>query len=178
MIIDGDKYRYGQAEIWVNTPGEESERTVKKKQLITKAWIYIENDSIDGRLTKCKLLGKNLKNAPSSDVQAYLYDEASKNPLKVIDLYTNGDTALKLLIIDAKDKNIIHKKDGLFVYGESVLGATEDAMMLYFKTPANKSVLDMIKREAYPEFIRQVEMPNPTEHVADDSSEVKSKGKK
>lgn len=158
LIIDGDKYKYGQAEIWVDIPGEESEKTVKRKQLIAKAYIYIENDSVDGRLTKCKLLGKNLRNAPASDVQAYLYDEADKNPLKVIDLYTNGDTALKLLIIDAKERNIIRKKDGLYVYGESVLGATDDALMMYLKTATNKKILDLIKREVYPEFARQVDM--------------------
>lgn len=181
LIIDGDKYKYGQAEIWVDIPGEESEKTVKRKQLIAKAYIYIENDSVDGRLTKCKLLGKNLRNAPASDVQAYLYDEADKNPLKVIDLYTNGDTALKLLIIDAKERNIIRKKDGLYVYGESVLGATDDALMMYLKTATNKKILDLIKREVYPEFARQVEMgePSPVENepVTQEAPE-KSKSKK
>lgn len=170
LIIDGDKYKYGQAEIWVDIPGEESEKTVKRKQLITKAWTYIENDSVDGRLTKCKLLGKNLRNAPASDVQAYLYDEADKNPLKVIDLYTNGDTALKLLIIDAKERNVIHKKDGLYVYGESVLGATDDALMMYLKTATNKKLLDLIKREVYPEFARQVDMG--TSNVIEGSADI------
>lgn len=184
LIIDGDKYRYGQAEIWVDIPGEETEKIVKKKQLITRAWTFIENDSIDGRLTKCKLLGKNLRNAPSSDVQSYLYDEADKNPLKIIDLYTNGDTALRLLIIDAKERNIIRKQDGLFIYGETVLGATEDAIMMFFKTPTNKKVLDLIKRETYPEFVRQVEMSSNTDDKASDNTDdteksaEKSKSKK
>ena len=69
------------------------------------------NDSADGRLTKCKLLGKNLRNAPSPDVEAFLYETAEKNPKQIIDLYTNGDTALRLLFIDARDKNVIKKKD-------------------------------------------------------------------
>lgn len=175
LIIDGDKYRYGQAEIWVDIPGEETEKIVKKKQLITRAWTFIENDSIDGRLTKCKLLGKNLRNAPSSDVQSYLYDEADKNPLKIIDLYTNGDTALRLLIIDAKERNIIRKQDGLFIYGETVLGATEDAIMMFFKTPTNKKVLDLIKRETYHEFIRQVEMISDIDDKASDNTDDNAK---
>ena len=40
---------------------------------ITKAWSFIEKDSINGRLTKCKLLGKLMNNAPDSDVAEYLY---------------------------------------------------------------------------------------------------------
>ena len=159
LIIDGNRYRYGRAELYVDIPGEQSERSVNKRMLITKAWTYIEGDSTDGRLTKCKLLGKNLKHAPSSDVQDYLYTEAEKNPEKIIDLYTNGDTALKLLCVDAKEKGVVKKVGGLYTYGESVLGATDDAMILFFKTAANKSILDLIKRETYPEFIVGLEAP-------------------
>lgn len=159
LIIDGNKYRYGRAELYVDIPGEQSERSVAKRMLITKAWQYIESDSVDGRLTKCKLLGKNLRNAPSSDVQEYLYTEAEKHPEKIIDLYTNGDTALRLLCIDAKEKNVVKKVGGLYTYGESILGATDDAMILFFKTAANKSILDLIKKETYPEFIVGLEAP-------------------
>ena len=159
LIIDGNKYRYGRAELYVDIPGEQSERSVKKRMLITKAWQYIEDDSADGRLTKCKLLGKNLRNAPSSDVQEYLYTEAEKNPEKIIDLYTNGDTALRLLCIDAKEKNVVKKVGGLYTYGESILGATDDAMILFFKTASNKAILDLIKKETYPEFIVGLEAP-------------------
>lgn len=159
LIIDGNRYRYGRAELYVDIPGEQSERSVKKRMLVTKAWMYIEQDSVDGRLTKCKLLGKNLKHAPSSDVQDYLYTEAEKNPEKIIDLYTNGDTALKLLCVDAKEKGVVKKVGGLYTYGDSVLGATDDAMILFFKTAANKAILDLIKRETYPEFIVGLEAP-------------------
>lgn len=159
LIIDGNRYRYGRAELYVDIPGEQSERSVKKRMLVTKAWMYIEQDSVDGRLTKCKLLGKNLKHAPSSDVQDYLYTEAEKNPEKIIDLYTNGDTALKLLCVDAKEKGVVRKVGGLYTYGDSVLGATDDAMILFFKTAANKAILDLIKRETYPEFIVGLEAP-------------------
>lgn len=159
LIIDGNRYRYGRAELYVDIPGEQSERSVKKRMLVTKAWMYIEQDSVDGRLTKCKLLGKNLKHAPSSDVQDYLYTEAEKNPEKIIDLYTNGDTALKLLCVDAKEKGVVKKVGGLYTYGESVLGATDEAMILFFKTAANKAILDLIKRETYPEFIVGLEAP-------------------
>lgn len=159
LIIDGNKYRYGRAELYVDIPGEQSERSVAKRMLITKAWQYIESDSVDGRLTKCKLLGKNLRNAPSSDVQEYLYTEAEKHPEKIIDLYTNGDTALRLLCIDAKEKNVVKKVGGLYTYGESILGATDDAMILFFKTASNKSILDLIKKETYPEFIVGLEAP-------------------
>ena len=157
LIIDGDKRRYGLAELWVDVPGEQSEKSVNRKKLITKAWTYIENDSVSGRLTKCKLLGRVMRNAPDSDVMDYLYQKAEKSPATVIELYTSSDMALKLLIIDAKDRNKIIKKNGMFMYGDNILGATDDAVIQFCKTPANKKVLDMLKADVYPEYVRQIE---------------------
>ena len=160
LIIDGDKRRYGLAELWVDVPGEQSEKSVNRKKLITKAWTYIENDSVSGRLTKCKLLGRVMRNAPDSDVMDYLYQKAEKSPATVIELYTSSDMALKLLIIDAKDRNKIIKKNGMFMYGDNILGATDDAVIQFCKTPANKKVLDMLKADVYPEYVRQTENEN------------------
>jgi hypothetical protein len=156
LRIDGDKTRYGMAELWVDIPGEESERSVTKRKLIIRAQTFIMEDSFDGRLTKCKLLGRNFKNAPASDVEDYLYNKAESNPQMVIDLYTNGDTALQLLFIDAKERNVITKQHGLFMYGDTNLGATDDSVILFFKIPENKTILDLIKRDTYPEFVQKI----------------------
>lgn len=153
LRIDGNKTRYGIAELWVDVPGQESEKTVNKKREINRAWTYISNDSADGRLTKCKLLGKNMRNSPTPDVEAFLYEIAEKNPKQIIDLYTNGDTALRLLFIDARDKYVIKKKDGLFIYADTILGSSEEAVLFFFKLPANQKIVDMIKYETYPEYI-------------------------
>lgn len=154
-LIDGDRTRYGLAEFYIDIPGEESARSVSKKKLITKAWQFIEEDSVDGRLTKCKLLGRNLRNAPSSDVEEYLYNKASDNPEKIIELYTSQDVALQLLFIDARERGVIKKVNGLFMYGDDTsLGATDESVILWFKIPDNKAVLDLIKRDTYPEFIQ------------------------
>jgi hypothetical protein len=169
LFIDGNKNRYGLAEFYVDVPGEESERSVTKKQKITKAWTYIGQDSKNGRLTKCKILGKYMNNAPDSDVEDYLYQRAEKNPDEILELYTSGDMSLKLLLIDAKERGIILKKNGMFMYGDSILGATDDAMIIYFKTPSNKRVLDQVKFEVYPEYapVNKIEeVLEPTEEIA------------
>ena len=168
LFIDGNMTRYGMAEFYVDIPGEESERSVSKKQKITKAWTYIGGDSKNGRLTKCKILGKHMNNAPDSDVEDYLYQRAEKNPDEIIELYTSGDMSLKLLLIDAKERGIILKKDGMFVYADTLLGATDDAVIIFFKTPANKRILDQIKFEVYPEYApvsKLEEVLEPTEPV-------------
>ena len=153
FYIDGNKARYGMAELYVDVPGEESERVVSKKKKITKAWSYIGADSPNGRLTKAKILGKAyMKNAPDADVEEWLYQRAEKNPDEMIELYTSGDMALKLLFIDGRERGVIVRQNGMFMYAETLLGATEDAVLLFFKTPSNKRILDAIKYEVYPEY--------------------------
>ena len=165
LYIDGDKMRYGIAELYVDIPGEESERSVSKKQKITKAWTFIGQDTKSGRLTKCKLLGKYMENAPDSDVEDYLYQVAEKNPDMVLELYTSGDIALKLLLIDAKKNGVILKKDGMYNYADNILGATDDAVLLFFKVPSNKRILDQIKLETYPEYASVSAIENKIEAV-------------
>lgn len=172
LIIDGGKQKYGSAELYVDIPGEESEKKVNNRKLITKAWTYIENDSQNGILTKCKLLGKVMKNAPFADAQDFLYERARMKPLEVIDLYTSGNTALKLMFIDARENGKIIQKDGLFVYGETILGATEDAVMHYFKDPRNKRIVDLLKFDVYPDFAIKTPEPEPTTELTGVAKEV------
>lgn len=166
LFIDGDKKRYGIAELYVDIPGEESERSVSKKQKITKAWTYIGQDTKTSRLTKCKLLGKYMENAPDSDVEDFLYQAAEKNPDQIIELYTSPDIALKLLIIDAKQRGIIMKVNGMFMYAETTLGATEDAILITLKMPSNKRILDQLKIETYPEYASVADLENKIDKAA------------
>jgi hypothetical protein len=48
--------------------------------------------------------------------------------------------------------------------------------MLFFKTPGNKKILDLIKNEAYPEFVRKTEMFNSNDASSDENSDVSTDG--
>ena len=106
-----------------------------------------------------------MENAPDSDVEDYLYQVAEKNPDMVLELYTSGDIALKLLLIDAKKNGVILKKDGMYNYADNILGATDDAVLLFFKVPSNKRILDQIKLETYPEYASVSAIENKIEAV-------------
>lgn len=171
LLIDGDKKRYGIAEIFVDVAGEDSERMINRRKKIWEAQQFIYNDSMNGILTKCRLLGRNMRNAPLADAQEFLLETADKTPDRIIDLYTGQDSGLQLLFLDAREKNIIKKVNGWFMYGETNLGATDEAVIMYLKTPLNKPILDALKRHVYPEFAIQYEQPavqtveRPTETV-------------
>jgi len=157
FLIDGDKKRYGIAELYVDIAGEDSERSINRRKLIHEAEEYVFKDSENGILTKCRLLGRNMKNAPFTDAKDYLLQEADKHPQKIIDLYTGQDSGIQLMLLDAKEMNIIRKINGWWMYGETNLGATDEAMLTFFKTPMNKPIFDALKKHVYPQFALQFE---------------------
>jgi hypothetical protein len=154
LVIDGDTKRYGTAEFYVERPGKEAEQKVTKEKSIHNAKQYIFNDTEKGLKQKVKLLGHTMDRIPLSEIQTYLLDIATKTPDKIINIYTGGDTPLRILLIDALDKKVvIHKGKQIYQYGEStILGATTDSVLLWMKNPQNKRLLDMIKAETYPDL--------------------------
>lgn len=155
FLIDGTQERYGRADFYVEREGEIAERKVARIQVVTKAYVFIEQDTPSGRRTKCKLLGKSMQNAHDADVQNYLYTRAEANPQEIIDLYTGSDQALKLLVIDAKDKHVITNQSGIWMFSETMLGATDEAIILYLKKPENQQVYESIKQLTFPEMIKK-----------------------
>lgn len=147
--------RYGRAELYVYVPEEESNRRISKKDKFRKAlnFIYDDEKGAEGRVLACRLLGKHMKGISDADVTDYLISVAEADPEKIITLYTGSDTSLRLLFIEAKDKRVIYIKNKLYMYADNiVLGATDDAVLNWMKDPKNKKILELIKRDTYPDM--------------------------
>ena len=149
--------RYGSAELYVYRPGIEAQRRVSRRKLIIDASNYIMNDErgYEGRLLVARVLGRNMKNMPNADVEDFLLSIAEKTPEKIINCYTEGDMKLRILFIEAREKGVIYKKDGLYLYGEDgkvILGATDDAAVEWMKAPKNAKTLALIRKDTYPEM--------------------------
>lgn len=161
LLIDGTmgwknvRPRYGIAELYIEKPGYEAVRKVNKKRKIHNACSYILDDpkGVDGRVLMARLLGKHMTNVPDADVTDYLLTIAEKDPDKIINLYTGDDINLRLLFIEAKDRHVIRLKNKLFIYADNiVLGATDDAVITWMKDAKNKKVLELIKKDTYPDL--------------------------
>ena len=160
LIIDGNAQRYGLAELYIERPGYETNKKVSKKRKIHDASSYIFNDpeGHEGRIKMARLLGKNMKSMPDADVVDYLIEIAERMPERIINLYTGDEMHLRLLFMDARDKNVIYLKNKVFLYGESVvLGATDDAVISWMKDPKNYKVLTLIKQDTYPNIYEKAE---------------------
>lgn len=145
----------GVAELYIDRPGLDTQRRVSHKQLIHKAESFIYDDprGIDGQLNMARILGKNMRNQPAADIVDYLIRIAEKDPKKIINLYTGNDISLRLLFIDAKEKKVIYIKNKVYLYGDNiVLGATDDAVIAWMQNPKNQKVLELIKKDTYPDY--------------------------
>ena len=153
LVIDGNQKRYGTAEFYVERPGVEAKQRNDRKRMIHEAKSYVYQDTPEQLFNKVRLLGNPMPGSTISDVEDYLVSLAERNPLLITELYTGTDTHLRLTLLDAMDKKVIYNKDKLYYYGEGVvLGATDTAVIAYFKNPDNKRIVDLIKREVYPEL--------------------------
>ena len=159
-LYNGDTRRYGVAELYVVRPGVEANRRVSRKKLKHDAESYIYGDErgAEGRVLKARLLGHRMDNMPDADVTDYLLQIAEKDPEKIINLYTGGDTAIRLLFVEARDKHIILYKNKLYTYADNVvLGASDEAAILFLKDPKNVNVVKLIKQDTYPELMGKKE---------------------
>ena len=148
--------RYGTAELYIDRPGFEAQRRVTRRNLIVDASNYIMNDSYEGRLLVAKVLGRPMKNQPNADVEDYLLSIAEKTPEKIIDCYTGGDMQLRMFFIDAKEKGVIVKKNGLYLYGDNVtLGATDSAVIEWMKQSKNQKTMTLMRQDTYPEMFKE-----------------------
>lgn len=148
--------RFGIAELYVERPGVEANRRVSRRKIKHDAETYIYNDErgYDGRVLKARLLGHKMDGMADADVTDYLLQVAEKDPEKIINIYTGGDTAVRLLFIEARDKNVIIYKNKLYTYADNVvLGATDEAAILFLKDPKNANIYKLIKQDTYPELM-------------------------
>ena len=160
LIIDGDSKRYGRAELYIERPGVEVQKKISKRQKIHDAESYIFDDpkGAEGRLKVARILGKHMSHASDSDIKDYLLEIASRDPDKIIKLYTGEDLELRTLFLDARVKGVIRSVSGIYVYGDGIsLGGTIDVVISWMRDPRNKKLLESIKRDTYPDL----EVSNP-----------------
>ena len=158
LVIDGGAKRYGVADLYVERIGEITKAKINKKQLVHRACTYVYEDSESERIKKCRVLGRNLSNAVPADVLDYLIDTAEKNPKKILDLYEGEDWKMQLFILDAVDRGVIRRSDGIYKYDDKILGASMESVIILLRDIKFKKLLDSIKRETYPNLLTKQEI--------------------
>lgn len=183
LIIDGNAKKYGAGKLYIHRPGEISKARVSRKQLVFRASQYIYDESHEELVKKCRVLGRDLSNARPADVLDYLIERAEKDPQKIIELYEGEDWKMHLFILDAMDRGVIRKNEGLYKYDDKMLGGTIEATIILLRDPRYKAILNSIKAETYPELLTKSEIQDIVDSQTDgiphfDEPKTKAKTKK
>ena len=120
-----------------------------------KAWNFIDEDpkGSEGRIMKTKMLGRDVKGQSDSEITEYLLNYAEERPEMIIDLYTSENTPIRILLIDAKELNIIYFKNGMYTFADNViLGATDQSAVAWLADPSHKNTLKLIQSQVYSDF--------------------------
>ena len=172
LIIDGNARKYGVADLYVERPGEITKFKMDKKQVVFKAMQYIYEDSEAERIKKCRVLGRNLSNAVPADILDYLIEIAEKDPKKIINLYEGEDWKMQLFLMDAVDRGVIRKADGVYKYDDKMLGGSMEATITLLRDIRYKKLLDSIKRETYPELQPKTLVPDTKDTLLNDIPDI------
>ena len=165
FVVDGEKPyetetgvirgRFGKADLYIFRPGVAAKNRNTTKELIYKATGLVLNDpaGLSGWITKCKLLEKDMSRSNENDIKDYLLTQAEKYPEKIIELYTGTSTQIRLLLLEAMNKHVVRKSNGLIIYSDDiVLGSSIDAAVTYLSQPEHVQVKKLIEQETYPDL--------------------------
>lgn len=169
FLIDGEKVnnknyqepvKVGFAKAYWYTPGKDITSRIEATKLRNQAEVYVFESTSAINEGICRLYGIDLHNFTEADRINFLLGEASANPSKLLSLYTDSDMNLRLMIEDAliktnpnTDSTYITMRDKLFYYDDTLLGNTKEAVILFLKQSGNRHILDMIKKDLYPDSV-------------------------
>lgn len=146
-------------DFYVSIPELEVNKKVAQHELRAKAYKLVTEDTISNKAKIASLLGyTGAKEASPNEVAEYLLDLADSNPKRIINAYEDKNMVLKLLVLDAIDKDIISNANGLYVYSEERLGTTVDFAVEYLKD--HPGVKDNLMFEVYPNTNEEAFIPN------------------
>lgn len=160
--IDGyksyvDKYknphgRYGTAELYIERPGKTAKIKNDLRKLIHEAEGLVLNDDLGHQIMICKLFEKRMEHANPNDVLDFLLTKAQKEPQTVIKYYKTEESAIRLLLIMALERNIIKKNNDGIYYAEIRIGSNLEAAAEFLKIEQNKALLGQMKKDTFPEY--------------------------
>jgi len=105
------------------------------------------------------------------EIKEYLLNLATKSPKKIIDAYNDDLIGIKLVVLNALDKDIIDYDGGIYTYNGMTLGMSRDAIVDYVSLSKNKQILELIQRDLETHGFKPVKkVPEPVEQTVEESS--------
>ena len=138
------------AEFYVYLENKEAEKSVTKRELKVKAMQLVMDDNSVNYNMRVKLLGINMDGESQIVLKDYLLEQAEKDFKKVIDIYESHDVSARILLMKAKEKNVVTiGAGGIYRYGNNVLGMTENSAVSWLTDRENKHLVEVLEPRSF-----------------------------
>ena len=148
-----DDFATGQATpgayFYIFRPGVEAAKKVSNIEREVKLLNYILEDSPENLYNRASILGVDMSGEVISEVKDYLLNLAKTEPKKIEKVYESTTFSLELLLMHALKKSIVVKKNGVFVFGEILLGVDTPSVISFFANSKNRATTKAVEAITY-----------------------------
>ena len=155
------------AYFYIFRPGFESSKRISDTEKRVKLMNYVLSDSAENLYNRASILGVDMSEQAVSDVKEYLLDLVNSDPAKVASVYESKTFSLELLLMHAIKKSVITKRNGVYTFGEILLGVNDAAVVAFFSNPKNHITTKAIEAVTYGN--KKEENPLANESVQSDT---------
>lgn len=160
------------AYFYIFRPGFEAAKKVTEVERKVKLLNYVLEDSAENLYNRASILGVDMGSEVISEVKDYLLNLVETDPIKIEKVYESKTFSLELLLMHSLKKGIISKKNGVYVFGEILLGVDTASVISFFANPKNNATTKAIEAVTYGTFKKE-NNSNPLigESVSDSTDE-------
>ncbi len=147
------------AEFYVYVEEEEAQEDVARYETKYKALDHIMQDSPINYEQRVLLLGIDMSGASPTVIKQYLLSIAETAPEKIIRIYEAHDISLRLLLLKAiKNKIVVVDGSGMYRYGNTIMGMSENTTISWMGDSDHKEIVEMMDRETNPTLYEDKEI--------------------
>jgi len=157
------------AYFYIFRPGYEAAKKVSDTEKKVKLLNYILEDSPENLYNRVSILGLDMEAEALSDVKEYLLNLVDSEPDKIEKVYESKTFTLELLLLHAIKKNVVVKKNGVYVFGEILIGVDKKSVVAFFANPKNSGTTRAIEAVTYGKDV--ISNPLSSESVSDTEDE-------
>ena len=145
------------AQFYVFMAGREARVANKVSDLKYRAQKHIMEDSPLNYENRALVLDSDLTGESPEEIKQFLLGIAEKQPVRIIAAYEAKDLSIKLLFIRAEKAGSIIQRDGMYLFGNTILGTSRDASIALLRTKENNEILSLLEQEVKNKLILDAE---------------------
>jgi hypothetical protein len=136
-----------QAQFYVHIAGREAREQNKISDFKYKAMKHIMEDSPVNYENRALILDNDLSGESPEEIKKILLDIAARQPLRIIAAYEAKNLNIKLLYLQAMQRNILEQKEGMILFGSNILGVNMEGALAYLQTKEHNKILELLEKE-------------------------------